>query len=144
VERSLETIPRTVNDRFHEVIDNFLAKAKEDLEAMNREITKMENIYKKVCTFFSEDPKSMPPEEFFGIISKFSFEFQEVVKKNEELRQKKEKEAKREAARKKNELNKSNKAVNPVDPADKESAFTNILVSLQTGKQFRDRRERFQ
>jgi len=90
----------------------------------------------------------MPPEEFFALIHKFASEFQEAVKKNEELRIKKEKEAKREAARaKKNELSKSSKTnplLNSMEQVDKESAFTNILVSLQTGKQFRDRRERFQ
>lgn len=59
------------DDRFSQIMLVFYAKVEKKIEEFTREVEKCETDYAELVGSYAEDPKSMPSDEFFGIIWKF-------------------------------------------------------------------------
>ncbi|KAF0983572.1 hypothetical protein FDP41_010637 [Naegleria fowleri] len=85
-------------DRFREVMIDFLDYASEKVENFESQMKEMQNQIEKLQVFFAEDPKKFTPESFFAtmnaFISDFKFAYSEILRKREIERKKLEKEAK--------------------------------------------------
>jgi hypothetical protein len=99
VKRSLESVERNDNDKFHTKVEEFIKSAEEDIKKMNDDFGKMEADYESLVKFFAEDPKAMGPDEFFVFFKSFNEAVAECRKKLEQARVAAEKEAKRAQAK---------------------------------------------
>ncbi|KAJ2778950.1 hypothetical protein GGI15_004029 [Coemansia interrupta] len=76
-------------DRFLLTIRRFVVEATEQLEAMQSQFAAMEETYSNSVLLYGEDPRSMAPEEFFGIFKTFTASFNQVMRENNRERERK-------------------------------------------------------
>ncbi|KAI8323587.1 hypothetical protein GQ54DRAFT_303233 [Martensiomyces pterosporus] len=101
-------------DRFLLTIRRFLTEANEQYEALSSQFTAMEDSYSNSVLLYGEDPRTVAPEEFFGIFKTFTASFSQVNKDNTRERERKKAAEKRrkqiEAQIEQKRLNKQNRA----------------------------------
>jgi hypothetical protein len=131
-------------DKFTDIMGKFLEKAKGDLEQMNMNFKIMEDKYKEAVTFFGDDPKTMQPEEFFGVILRFAQSIQEAKKQNEQAAVNEEKMKRREDAKHKREAEMDAKkkaaAKGGVAPDGHDNVVDELFGALKGGNLFKNRR----
>ncbi|KAH7730319.1 CRE-DAAM-1 protein [Aphelenchoides avenae] len=74
---SKTTVPKQKGDKFVSVVSSFLESARKqyaELEQLNQE---MQRKFEECSKFFAEEPRSCPPDEFFGIFAQFLNQFAE-------------------------------------------------------------------
>ncbi|ORX66137.1 actin-binding FH2, partial [Linderina pennispora] len=76
-------------DRFLLTVRRFLIEANEQFDALNSQFTAMEDAYSNSVLLYGEDPRSMTPEEFFGIFKTFTASFDQVIRDNHRERERK-------------------------------------------------------
>ncbi|KAJ1658246.1 hypothetical protein IWQ61_002482 [Dispira simplex] len=74
-------------DRFLLVMTSFHDIAKDRFTTIQQMYEDMQDQYQSVAQLYGEDPKRMPPEEFFGIFRTFSTSFEKSLKDNEAERE---------------------------------------------------------
>lgn len=67
------------NDKFPEIMKEFVVKSKEKFEELRIKYTSMEVAYKDVLSYFGEDQNNTKPDEFFGIFKTFITSFEVCV-----------------------------------------------------------------
>ncbi|CAI2175942.1 18087_t:CDS:10 [Funneliformis geosporum] len=78
----------TVNDRFLEVMDDFVKQVESTIQRIQETATNLDNELKQMLIYYGEDPKSIKPEDFFGLIVSFSSSIMKARKENEDARKK--------------------------------------------------------
>ncbi|KAJ1942976.1 hypothetical protein GGF37_002864, partial [Kickxella alabastrina] len=76
-------------DRFLLTIRRFVVEAAEQYEALLSQFNAMEEAYSNSVLLYGEDPRTMAPEEFFGIFKTFTASFNQVSKDNNRERERK-------------------------------------------------------
>ncbi|KAJ1938026.1 hypothetical protein EC988_007716, partial [Linderina pennispora] len=101
-------------DRFLLTVRRFLIEANEQFDALSSQFTAMEDAYSNSVLLYGEDPRSMTPEEFFGIFKTFTASFDQVIRDNHRERERKKAAEKRrkqiEAQIEQKRLNRQNRA----------------------------------
>ncbi|CAH1777866.1 unnamed protein product, partial [Owenia fusiformis] len=136
------------NDRFQEVMGNFVNGAKEQVEVLSSMHKKMEQLFLQMSKFYTFDPKKYGMEEFFGDLKAFKASFIKAGKDNAKLRETEEKirrakEAKERSDREKKEKQMRKKAiVDMTADDDQEGVMDNLMEALKTGMAFNVNRTR--
>ncbi|XP_077984469.1 protein diaphanous homolog 2-like isoform X2 [Glandiceps talaboti] len=126
-------------DRFADVMNEFITKAKDQYEVLDNMYKKMVQSYEDLGKYFVFDTKKNSMDEFFGDIKLFKTDFNRVVKENQKIREAEEKAARMKAAKEEAERKKANKKKPLVDMSaddDQEGVMDNLLQALQTGTAF--------
>jgi len=136
-------------DKFPEMIQDFYKEAKERYDKLNKQLDEVEKNYNEVCSQFGEDPAKMSPEEFFGIFKNFWNQFQQAKKENEVFeakeREAKKKEEQQKMAKNKKKAVQESKGFTDETTDDKEhkssnkveeKALDDIINSIRTGSAF--------
>ncbi|KAJ1908528.1 hypothetical protein LPJ81_000029 [Coemansia sp. IMI 209127] len=76
-------------DRFLLSIRRFVTDATEQYEALSTQFTAMEEAYSNSVLLYGEDPRSMTPEEFFGVFKTFTASFSQALRDNKRERERK-------------------------------------------------------
>ncbi|KAJ2557212.1 hypothetical protein EV175_001481 [Coemansia sp. RSA 1933] len=76
-------------DRFLLSIRRFVTDATEQYEALSSQFTAMEEAYSNSVLLYGEDPRSMTPEEFFGVFKTFTASFSQALRDNKRERERK-------------------------------------------------------
>ncbi|KAJ2521556.1 hypothetical protein H4217_001312, partial [Coemansia sp. RSA 1939] len=76
-------------DRFLLTIRRFVTEATEQYDALSTQFTAMEEAYSNSVLLFGEDPRSMTPEEFFGVFKTFTASFSQALRDNKRERERK-------------------------------------------------------
>ncbi|KAJ2725122.1 hypothetical protein GGI07_001492 [Coemansia sp. Benny D115] len=76
-------------DRFLLTIRRFVVEATEQFEALLTQFTAMEETYSNSVLLYGEEPRTMAPEEFFGIFKTFTASFTQASKDNQRERERK-------------------------------------------------------
>ncbi|KAJ2392517.1 hypothetical protein GGI23_005204 [Coemansia sp. RSA 2559] len=76
-------------DRFLLSIRRFVTDATEQYEALSTQFTAMEETYSNSVLLYGEDPRSMTPEEFFGVFKTFTASFSQALRDNKRERERK-------------------------------------------------------
>ena len=69
---------------FRAQVEDFLEKAKRDLEEFDRDLEQMEETRESLALYFCEDPKSFKLEECLAVFKTFFLKFAKAVKENAE------------------------------------------------------------
>lgn len=134
--------PHNEEDRFADVMTNFLKEAAEQQEILENMYKKMENLYEDLSIYYAFDPKKYTSDEFFTDIKTFKDMFQEAYKDNLHSRELEEKmrrarEAKEKAEKEKQErLAKKKQLVDISSGEDQEGVMDSLLEALKTGSAF--------
>jgi len=96
-------------DLFSKRFDDFVEKAKLDLEKLEKNFENSNKSYQEVVLLFGEDPKTMGPEDFFSIWKNFVSKIIEISERIDVEREKRDKERKREEQKLKREQELANK-----------------------------------
>eukprot|EP01113_Clastostelium_recurvatum_P000474 TRINITY_DN1020_c0_g1_i1.p1 TRINITY_DN1020_c0_g1~~TRINITY_DN1020_c0_g1_i1.p1 ORF type:complete len:1287 (+),score=454.62 TRINITY_DN1020_c0_g1_i1:105-3965(+) len=155
VEKNVETVKSIgQQDKFQQVMREFVSRTAEDLDTMNADLTQIDADFKTLAGFFGEDPK-IDPAEFLVIFVKFADSYGKTREENAQAVLQAEKIAKREAAakakeeeaeRKKKAAAENPRAGNrvgggPTNVAAKQEAVVDELLSTITaGDAFKNRR----
>ncbi|CAG8544118.1 19641_t:CDS:10 [Racocetra fulgida] len=134
------------NDRFPEMMKEFVVKSQQKFEDLQMEYTSMEVAYKDVVAYFGEDPKNTKPDEFFGIFKTFLTSFERVRNDNKAIRD-------RELAAKKRqeEIEQRKKLAKPstgvqmtaqLNSSDEKHLMDNLLEKLRDGGDVESRAKR--
>ncbi|KAJ2863051.1 hypothetical protein GGI22_002050 [Coemansia erecta] len=67
------------NDKFMLYISRFVTNSTEQFEALSAQFTAMEEAYRHSVLVYGENPRSMAPEEFFGIFKTFTSSFSQAL-----------------------------------------------------------------
>jgi len=105
----LETNFKESKDRWGEIMTTFLAKSKDELDMIDNSFKQVEQKYNALCEYLAEDPKTMQPEELFGILSTFITSLADARKLNEKALVDEEKNKRREEAKNKRQAELDNK-----------------------------------
>ncbi|KAJ1680355.1 hypothetical protein EV182_000137 [Spiromyces aspiralis] len=76
-------------DRFIEVISEFVERATEQYEGLQSQFTAMRKTYEESVRTYGEDPTRTVPDEFFGIFKTFTSSFSKVLQDNKRERERK-------------------------------------------------------
>jgi diaphanous 2 len=149
LETDLKTFkPHNERDRFGKVMEAFIVKAREEAETLQAMFEKMERLYNDLGSYFVFEVKKYALDEFFGDVKTFKDQFgeayNEVLRLREEEDKKRRQQQAKEQAEKVRELRKNNKNQFVDMNKDEEGVMDNLLVALQTGKAFGQRRKRAQ
>ncbi|CAG8692903.1 10799_t:CDS:2, partial [Funneliformis mosseae] len=119
-----------VNDRFLEVMDDFVIQVESTIKRIQETATNLDNELKQMLIYYGEDPKSIKPEDFFGLIVSFSSSLMKARKENEDARKKVEKD-------KDNALKQTNKkpsdAISIASSNDAQGDFDDAIRELRSG-----------
>ncbi|KAJ1992142.1 hypothetical protein GGI25_003032 [Coemansia spiralis] len=74
-------------DRFLLTIRRFVLEATEQYEALSSQFAAMEEAYSNSVLLYGEDPRSMTPEEFFGVFKTFTASFSQAIRDNSRERE---------------------------------------------------------
>ena len=69
---------------------NFYNRAMQKVQQIGERYRKMDELYREVCTMFSENPKNKEPEDFFGGIQILIDAYKFATKENEQRRKEEE------------------------------------------------------
>jgi len=116
---------------FVEAMGTFYAESHAIYEKNNADFKKAEQDYELVVTLYGEDPKTMFPEEFFGIFWKFSSGFVNARTENSEAIAKEKENEKREVE-KKNREEKRRRKNDANDSAAKDGTASGLLSRTKT------------
>ncbi|ELT93552.1 hypothetical protein CAPTEDRAFT_175180 [Capitella teleta] len=134
--------------KFISVMSDFLSVATYNFSELDDQFKDAKEKYEQVVKQFGEDPRSIQPEEFFGIFDLFLASFSEAKKDNERFKRQKLEEEKRNAlmeAKMKMEKEKSKLRVNGESGEKKrkkaqgekeEGEFDDLISALRTGDVF--------
>ncbi|CAG8540895.1 117_t:CDS:10, partial [Acaulospora colombiana] len=135
------------NDRFAEVMRDFVVKSQEKFEQLRIKYTSMEVAYKDVLSYFGEDPNNTKPDEFFGIFKIFITSFERARSDNKKV-----KERELAAQRRRDEIESRRKpAANAgvqvgegvtMDSSEEKHLMDNLLETLRDGRDLDTRRNR--
>ncbi|KAI0214816.1 diaphanous related formin [Lamellibrachia satsuma] len=136
------------NDRFVEVMSNFINTALEQHLVLEGMYKKMVSLFKQTAVFYAFDPNKYTMEDLFGDLKTFIQQFcqamkdlakiketEEKIRRAKEAQEKREREKKEKAARKK-------ALVDITADGDQEGVMDNLLEALKTGSAFNVNRER--
>ncbi|XP_033646273.1 protein diaphanous homolog 2-like [Asterias rubens] len=130
------------NDRFKEVMGEFVVTAKEQCETLESMFTKMTDIYQYLGEFYCFDINKRPFEDFFGDLKIFLDEYKQSAKENQKRRDAEEKARKTREAKLKAEEEKMAKKKKKDQLAgmklddDQSGVMDNLLEALQSGTAF--------
>ncbi|CAG8616739.1 494_t:CDS:10 [Acaulospora morrowiae] len=129
------------NDKFPEIMKEFVVKSQEKFEQLRVKYTSMEVAYKDVLSYFGEDVKNTKPDEFFGIFKTFITSFERVRSDNKKV-----KERELSAQRRREEIENRKKraaATSPgvhvgegvtMDSSEEKHLMDNLLETLRDGR----------
>ncbi|KAK9694040.1 hypothetical protein K7432_013605 [Basidiobolus ranarum] len=136
--------PDKSQDPFTIQMRGFLASAGEQLSESQTKYERMHVTYEKIVKSYGEDPKTMTPEEFFGIFKSFMTSFEKALKDNRLRREQIER-----AEKRKHQENakldepiaekplESELSVNPSPPTEEEKGVMDSLLDvLRRGNDF--------
>ncbi|CAJ0768525.1 4272_t:CDS:2, partial [Entrophospora sp. SA101] len=138
------------NDRFPEIMRDFVKRTKSQFEELQLKYTSMEVAYKDVVSYFGEDPKSTKPDEFFGIFKTFISSYErarhdnKVQKERELVLQKRIEEIESRKKKQKDKTSISVKEGIAQDSSEEKYLMDNLLETLRDGRDLdtRTRRKR--
>jgi diaphanous 2 len=136
------------NDRFVEVMTQFLNTAKEQYEVLEGMYKKMASLYEETAKYFAFDPKKYTMEEFFNDVKTFIENFSQAEKDNAKLRETEEKirrakELQVQREREKEEKMARKKVLEIANTEDdEEGVMDNLLEALKSGSAFSVNRDR--
>lgn len=144
--------PQSEDDRFMEIMGEFLKECKEQVDVLVGMKNNMETYYKEVGEYFSFDTNKYPMEEFFSDIKTFKDAFMAAYRENVKIREEEEKsrrirEAREQAQRHLQDRQQRKLGLVDMDSMQpQEGVMDSLLEALQTGSAFgnRDRRKRGQ
>jgi len=127
-------------ERFTDVMSSFITTAKSDLDQLEANVKLAEDKYSQAVTYFGEDSKTMAPDEFFGMFTRFFESLKDAHKQNELREQNIEKEIRREEAKNKRqaEMEAKKKGVNV--PGN-DSVVDELFGVLKGGNYFKSQRQ---
>ncbi|XP_072040741.1 LOW QUALITY PROTEIN: protein diaphanous homolog 2-like [Amphiura filiformis] len=132
--------PSADNDRFKEVMKDFVVIAREQYDTLEGMLSKMKSLYKEVGDYYTFDTKKRSFEEFFGDINTFVVEYEMSAKENKKKKEQEEKARKakeeKEKAAKRKKIKKMNPIVDMTLDDDQEGVMDNLLEALQSGQAF--------
>ncbi|CAG8488845.1 26939_t:CDS:10 [Racocetra persica] len=129
-----EDVELEKNDRFPEIMKEFVVKSQQKFEDLQMEYTSMEVAYKDVVAYFGEDPKNTKPDEFFGIFKTFLTSFERVRNDNKATRDRELAAKKRkEEIEQRKKLAKPSTGVQMAAQSDDKHLMDNLLEKLRDG-----------
>ncbi|XP_041359687.1 protein diaphanous homolog 2-like isoform X2 [Gigantopelta aegis] len=135
-------------DRFPDVMNVFLATAREQYEVLNTMYKKLESLFLGLAKYLTFDPKKYAIEELFSDIKTFKDGLAQCVKDNQKMQEtedriRRAKEAKEKAEREKKEKKARQVAILDMTTDDnQEGVMDNLLEALKTGSAFSVNREK--
>ncbi|KAK2178702.1 hypothetical protein NP493_533g01102 [Ridgeia piscesae] len=136
------------NDRFVEVMSNFINKALEQHVVLEGMYKKMVSLFKQTAVYYAFDPNKYTMEDLFGDLKTFIQQFCNAMKDLAKMRETEEKIQRAKEAQEKREREKKEKAarkkalVDITADGDQEGVMDNLLEALKTGSAFNVNRER--
>jgi hypothetical protein len=122
--------------KFTETMGVFYKETLSIYESLDDKFKKAEKDFEKAVSFYGEDPKSMTPEEFFGIFSKFCASYLTAKQENEAALAKEISDRKREEAKRDQEEARKKKKEEAPRQTNKEGGLDDLISSIRTGKAF--------
>ncbi|XP_059150637.1 protein diaphanous homolog 2-like isoform X2 [Physella acuta] len=135
------------DDRFGEVMKEFLKEAQQQHELLSTMFKKLETLFESTAKYFAFDAKKYTMEEFFIDMKTFKESLQKAIKENAKIRETQEKIRRAKEAKEKTEREKKEKKLRQAAILDmttddnQEGVMDNLLEALKTGQAFNVKRE---
>jgi len=128
------------NGPFAEKFGEFVKVVEVEMRKFDERVSTIQNQYDELCKLFAEDPKVTPPDEFFGLLTRFVGDLDASLKLFDFQEANKEKEIKQEEARKKRREQLANKKEGKKQD-EKRSTYKDLLQDMQTGAAYKKNRK---